>query len=223
MTRNRLRVALLVTVLAAAAAVALWPSMGPSMWPSMGPSMGPSDPGTPPVVAAPPAPDMDALRARAALAPCPEPVGDAAPAGPLAGVTVPCLGAPGSVDLGTALAGRPALLNLWGPLCGPCREEMPALAGYAASPGAIPVIGVEVQRLPAGGLDLLAALDVHYPSVSDPDGALRRALGSPPVLPLTYVVAPDGRVMQVNPPEVFRDPAGVRAAVERYLGHRAVG
>lgn len=40
-------------------------------------------------------------------------------------------------------------------------------------------------------------------------------------LPLSYLVATDSRVMQVNPPEVFRNPAQVRAAVERYLGPQA--
>lgn len=206
-----LRWALPAVVLVVVAIVALKPPTEPDSA---------TAPGTP---SGPAAPDIEQLRARAALAPCPSPQPGTVPAGPLAGVTVPCLGHPGNVDLGAALAGRPALLNLWGPLCEPCRQEMPALAAYAASPDAVPVLGVEVQQIPAGGLDLMAALDVHYPSVSDPQGALRGALGSPPVLPLTYLVAPDGRVMQVNPPEVFRDPAQVRAAVERYLGPQAAG
>jgi hypothetical protein len=69
----------------------------------------------------------------------------------------------------------------------------------------------------------MARLGVHFPSVSDPDGALQAALRSPPVLPLTYLVSPDGRVQQVNPPEVFRTPGQVRAAVARYLGAEAPG
>lgn len=201
-----LRWALLAVVLLLAAVIALWPR-------------GATEPGPVDVMAEPrPAPDLAALRELAALDPCPAPVAGAAPAGPLAGVTVPCLGDEGTVDLGAALAGRPALLNLWGPLCQPCRAELPALAGYAAEPGAVPVIGIEVQRLPEGALDMLATLGVRYPSVSDPDGELRAALGSPPVLPMTYLVAADGRVQAVTPPEVLRDPARVRAVVEQYLG-----
>jgi thiol-disulfide isomerase/thioredoxin len=138
-------------------------------------------------------------------------------------VVLPCLGSPGQVDLGTALAGRPALLNLWGPLCRPCAEELPALARYAAAPDAVPVLGVEVQQLPEDALDMLATLHVRYPSVSDPDGRLRAALGAPPVLPLTYVVGADGRVTQVTPPEVMRSPEQVRAVVARYLGAGANG
>jgi thiol-disulfide isomerase/thioredoxin len=133
------------------------------------------------------------------------------------------LGQPGTVDLAVALAGRPALLNLWGPLCQPCAQELPALAAYATEPGAVPVLGVEVQQLPEGALDMLAVLNVHYPSVSDPEGRLRAALHAPPVIPLTYLVSADGRVSQVNPPEVMRTPEQVRAVVTRYLGSRAVG
>jgi thiol-disulfide isomerase/thioredoxin len=115
------------------------------------------------------------------------------------------------------------LLNLWGPLCQPCAQELPALAAYAAETDAVLVLGVEVQRLPEGALDMLAALNVHYPSVSDPEGRLRAALGAPAVLPLSFVVSADGRVSQVNPPEVLRSPEQVRAVVQRYLGPGAVG
>ncbi len=174
--------------------------------------------------------DLDQLRAEAALQPCPAPSPNAAPGtgpgratGPLSGIVLPCLGAAGTVDLGAALAGRPALLNLWGPLCQPCVEELPALAAYAAEPGAVPVLGVEVQRLPEGALDMLAELDVHYPSVSDPEGTLRAALGAPPVLPLSFVVSADGRVSQVNPPRVLRSPEQVRTVVQHYLGSGAPG
>jgi thiol-disulfide isomerase/thioredoxin len=169
-----------------------------------------------------PPPSIEQLRSRAALQPCPA-THPGSTRGPLSGVVLPCLGQEGTVDVGAALAGRPALLNLWGPLCQPCTQELPALAAYAAEPGAVPVLGVEVQRLPEGALDLLSALNVHYPSVSDPDGRLRAALNAPPVLPLTYLVSADGQVSQVNPPQVLRSPQQVRAVVARYLGPGAAG
>ncbi len=167
---------------------------------------------------------LDELRLLAALQACPDAAPSAIPIrGVLSGVELPCLGQPGTVDLGAALAGRPALLNLWGPLCQPCAQELPALAAYAAGTDAVPVLGVEVQRLPEGALEMLTALNVHYPSVSDPDGRLRAALGAPPVLPLSFVVSADGRVSQVNPPEVLRSPEQVRAVVQRYLGPGSTG
>ncbi|HEU0086903.1 MAG TPA: TlpA disulfide reductase family protein [Pseudonocardiaceae bacterium] len=209
--RATLRWLLLAVLLALAVLVALDPRWSSTADPTGGPQ---------PAVRSP---ELDQLRAAAALQPCPAPAATAAPSGPLSGIVLPCLGAPGTVDLGAALAGRPALLNLWGPLCRPCAEELPALAGYAAEPGAVPVIGVEVQRLPEGALQMLAALDVHYPSVSDPEGRLSAALHAPQVLPLSFVVAADGRVSQVNPPRVLRSPAQVRAVVAHYLGPGAVG
>jgi hypothetical protein len=108
-------------------------------------------------------------------------------------------------------------------LCQPCVQELPALAAYTTEPGAVPVLGVEVQQLPEAALEELAALNVHYPSVSDPEGRLRAALHAPPVIPLTYLVTADGTVHQVNPPEVMRSAEQVRAVVARYLGPGASG
>ena len=215
-----LRWALVTALLAGALVVALWPQISPLSAPSSITSSTSR--------AAPSAPNtnqrsIDQLRARAALQPCPSPHGDASGSGPLSGLVLPCLGQPTTVNLAAALAGRPALLNLWGPLCQPCAQELPALAAYTTEPGAVPVLGVEVQQLPEAALEELTALNVHYPSVSDPEGRLRAALHAPPVIPLTYLVTADGTVHQVNPPEVMRSAEQVRAVVGRYLGLGASG
>ncbi|MGH3781234.1 MAG: TlpA family protein disulfide reductase, partial [Pseudonocardiaceae bacterium] len=185
--RPALRWVLVTASLALALVVALWPlTSGPRM------SGSPSSPRAAPEAtnsaqlgqsaqpAAEPLPSIEQLRSRAALQPCPA-ARPGATQGPLSGLVLPCLGQAGTLDVGAALAGRPALLNLWGPLCQPCTQELPALAAYAAEPGAVAVLGVEVQGLPEGALDLLRALNVHYPSVSDPDGRLRAVLSAPPV------------------------------------------
>jgi len=222
-----LRWVLVTALLAFALVVALWPlTSGPRLsGPQTSPTSIPASAdaaqfGQPVQPAEPPPPSIEQLRSRAALQPCPATHSNTS-RGPLSGLMLPCLGQEGTVDVGAALAGRPALLNLWGPLCQPCTQELPALAAYAAEPGAVPVLGVEVQRLPEGALDLLSALNVHYPSVSDPDGRLRAAVNAPPVLPLTYLVSADGHVSQLNPPEVLRSAQQVRAVVARYLGEGA--
>lgn len=214
LSRAEVRSTIAVVVLALAGVVALWPRDAPRE----GPPAGGPVAETADITA--PAPDDAALaplRRQAALEPCPSPQPGAPPAsGPLAGVVVPCLGAAGSVDLGAVLAGRPALLNLWASWCPSCREEMPVLAAYAAEPGAVTVVGVNVQDRPAAALSLLAELDVDFPSVTDPDGALQRALQAPRLLPLSFVVRSDGSV-QLVPPAVFRTVEQVRQAVAEHL------
>jgi thiol-disulfide isomerase/thioredoxin len=215
LVRSEVRTTIAVVVLALVGVVALWPRDSGSDGAASG---GQTLPESAEITA--PVPDDAALaplRQQAALQPCPSPQPDGPPpAGPLAGVVVPCLGEPGRVDLGAALAGRAALLNLWASWCGVCREEMPVLAAYAAEPDAIPVVGINVRDRPSAALSLLADLDVGFPSVTDPDGALQRALTAPPVVPLSFVVRPDGSVGLI-PPRVFRSVEEIRQSVAEQL------
>lgn len=220
-----LRWALVVAVLVVAGAFALWPR-GDQARPGST-QQGGQRSGV----------DLEQLRQQASLAPCPASSATTAPAppastvslaaplapaaSPLAGVRVPCLGGGEPIDLGSALAGRPVLLNAWSHTCEPCREELPVLQRYASEPGAVEVLGVQVDGSPQAGLALLALLGVRLPSVSDPDAKLRAALAAPPVLPLSYVVGRDGSVRMVNPPVVFRSTDEVTNTVRRYLAETA--
>ncbi|MGP4018330.1 TlpA family protein disulfide reductase [Saccharopolyspora sp. 5N708] len=203
--RNEIRWTIVVVVLAVVGVVALWPRGSDQQADS-------AASGPPPVASRVVDP---AQRAAAALQPCP--AADGAPA-QLAGATGSCLADGRPVDVGAAVAGAPTLINVWATWCGPCRTELPALQAYSTQPGAVRVLGVQVQSDPADGLDLLRGLGVHFPNVHDGESRVGAALKVPNFLPVSYLVTASGEVRRIDPPVAFESPDEVRAAVQRTSG-----
>lgn len=138
----------------------------------------------------------DGLRAAARLPDCPARAANGN--GPLAGITVECLANGRSVDLAAALAGKPALLNLWAYWCAPCAQELPYLQQYAQRAGnAITVLTVHSDPDEAKALSRLRGLDVRLPGVLDADARVRTAVGAPAVLPISVLVRADGSIADV--------------------------
>lgn len=209
---REIRVTIVVIVLAVIAVIALWPRE--SEVSSSAPGLPAPNSSRASVMEGDDA--LAALRQRAALQPCP--AADAGvQEGPLTGLVVPCLGDSRPVSLSAAYAGRPALLNVWASWCLPCRKELPALAEYARRQGALPVVGVNVQDRASSALELLTEVGVHYPSVVDVNGQLQVSLQTPPVLPVTYLLLPDGSVRRIAEPSTFSTADEVAEAVRRYL------
>ncbi|MFL6121526.1 TlpA family protein disulfide reductase [Actinophytocola sp.] len=131
-----------------------------------------------------------------------------------------CLGTPD--DVGAALADKATLVNLWASWCVPCGEKMPVLATYAERPGSIPAFGVNFKEPASAGLTFMAEIGLCYPSLYDGDTegeeTVQQALRTPPVLPVNYLVRPDGIVERVTDPLVFRSPQEIQSIVDRLLG-----
>ncbi|NNH73359.1 TlpA family protein disulfide reductase [Nocardia uniformis] len=169
----------------------------------------------------------DQQRAAAALAACPQPSGagdvDSGTTrdSPLRGITVDCLADGRSVDLAAALAGKPALLNLWAYWCGPCAEELPLLQDFSDRAGdALTVLTVHSDPEAAKALARLAGLDVHLPGVQDAEASIRTAVGAPAVLPITVLLRADATVAKVVV-RAFTSVDDIAATVDAELGVKA--
>ncbi len=76
------------------------------------------------------------------------------------------------------LRGVPVVVNVWGSWCGPCLEEAPDLARVAREfEGHVQFLGVDINDLRAPAQNFIRRFGWPYPSVFDPPGAIRDALG----------------------------------------------
>lgn len=157
--------------------------------------------------------DLTALRARANLPPCPVAAGGTGPSA-LRDIAVECAADGAPVDMAGMLAGRRVVLNLWAYWCGPCRDELPALAEYQrrVGPGVL-VVTVHQDDNEAAGLALLADLGVRLPTLQDGRRQVAAALRVPNVMPATVVLAADGSVARILP-QPFSTAEEIAAAVE---------
>ena len=124
---------------------------------------------------------------------------------PLVGKPLPSFSATtleGTTFSSAALAGRPAIINIWASWCVPCIEEHPILmataAGYAER---LTMVGIMYQDTPDGARRFLARYgDGGWPNLLDASGRIAIDLGvtGPPE---TFFVDADGivRAKHVGP------------------------
>ncbi len=76
------------------------------------------------------------------------------------------------------LQGTPVVVNLWASWCEPCEREMPMLSEAAADYPDVQFLGVDTLDSREGAEAFIAEYSVPFPSLFDPDGAIRTELGS---------------------------------------------
>jgi thiol-disulfide isomerase/thioredoxin len=156
-------------------------------------------------------------RARADLAPCPEPGAGEGPEA-LRPIVLECAGNGSSVDVAEAVAGRTVVLNLWAHWCAPCIQELPAMAEYQKRVGpGVTVLTVHQDENETAALLRLAELGVHLPTLQDGKRRIAAALKVPNVMPATVVLRSDGSVAAILP-RSFADADEIASAVGPTLG-----
>jgi cytochrome c biogenesis protein CcmG/thiol:disulfide interchange protein DsbE len=118
-------------------------------------------------------------------------------------------GAPAPAVLGTTLdglpfdlaayRGRPVILNFWGPSCVPCRDEFPLfkqeLADHASD--GLAIVGILMFDPPEPARDFIADYSATWPTVEDPDGAIKTAYRAV-ARPQSYFIDRDGILREIQ-------------------------
>jgi len=111
----------------------------------------------------------------------------------------------------------PAIINVWGSWCGPCKEEMPILRSfYEKAQGKLALIGVDVEEASIGdGRKFVENYGITWPNLYDADGKSRAYFGMG--VPVTWFIAADGNVAYKHI-GVIKSEKELISMTSKYLG-----
>ena len=107
-------------------------------------------------------------------------------------VLLKCLDGKSTVDVGQIKG--PALINVWGSWCGPCKEEMPIFVDfYSKYMDKVSLIGISVEESNVQeARDFIKLYGMSWPNLNDADGSTREILGMG--VPVTLFIDAQGKV-----------------------------
>ncbi|MEV4536867.1 TlpA disulfide reductase family protein [Asanoa sp. NPDC049518] len=128
--------------------------------------------------------------------------------------SLPCFG---GGNLRLADVRGPAVINLWGSWCEPCRAELPAVDAVAKrTTGLIHFLGVDTRDSRSNGEDMVSEFGLSYPNVFDQSEQVRIALKQAG-MPVTLFVDRSGKVVHLYNGTRL-DEAALTGLVQRHLG-----
>ena len=131
------------------------------------------------------------------------------------GVPLECLGG-GSAIAADSIRG-PALINVWGTWCEPCKQELPHLAHFLAQYGdQVDLVGIAVEEKNQQSVrKFIRNYGISWPILYDATGATRGKFGMG--VPVTWLVDESGTVVykKYGP---FKSTEEIELAAIKYLG-----
>lgn len=111
----------------------------------------------------------------------------------------------------------PAIINVWGSWCGPCKEEMPILRSfYEKAQGKLALIGVDVEEASIeDGRKFVENNGITWPNLYDAGGKSRAYFGMG--VPVTWFIAADGSVTYKHI-GVIKSEKELISMTSKYLG-----
>ena len=133
----------------------------------------------------------------------------------VSGTELECLDGSAGITL-EALRG-PAIVNVWGSWCGPCKEEMPLFVEfYSKAKDKVVLLGIDVEEAQvADGRHFVETRGITWPNLYDPDGRTASSLGMG--VPITYFVDAQG-VTVYKKIGVIASVKELEELTQKYLG-----
>ena len=97
------------------------------------------------------------------------------------------------------LAGKPVIVNFWGPSCVPCRDEFPLFQAKLVEHAAdgLTIVGILTDDPPQPARDFVADYRATWPTVIDPVGSIK-AVYRVAARPQTYFVDRSGVLRSIQ-------------------------